>query len=200
MIERRPRRRPLVPGKRTSNHGRNETGELRTVAGRQPVNFHSRRDAATNRPDPGASSEAEGTDDMRAFIGHTAWKAAPTAHVNVDQEADLLTVSCYGEIPDIEIDPSPVLSAGFHLYQDEYLLTSLCLYGVSRWTYPGTTPPSRPTDMGIARGLIGESASDAVIGLLGGGSGALELPPGEAAELMRHWRIFVARSTDQPHS
>jgi len=153
------------------------------------VNFHPRRDASIR-------AEADGIEDMRAFIGHTAWKAAPTIQVEVDQLADQLMVSCYREIPDVEIDPSRALSIGFHRYREEYLLTSLCLYGVSCWPEPHVTPEFQTNDMAVARSLIGESASIAVAGLLGGGSGTVTLPIHEVAELTQGWRSFVARNTD----
>jgi hypothetical protein len=163
------------------------------------VNFHPRREASIRRPDPNVRSEADGIEDMRAFIGHTAWKAAPTVHIEVDRLADLLMVSGYQDIPDAEIDPSPALSVGFHKYREEYLLTSLCLYGVSCWSESPTTPTSQTNDMTVARSLIGESASIAVAGLLGGGSGTVALPTREAAKLTQSWCSFVARNTgEQP--
>jgi hypothetical protein len=149
------------------------------------------------RPISPARSEADGIEDMRAFIGHTAWKAAATIHVEVDQLADQLMVSCYRDIPDIEIDPSPALSVGFHQYREEYLLTSLCLYGVSCWPEPHAKPESQTNDMAVARSLIGESASIAVAGLLGGGSGAVTLPTREVAELTHRALTAATLSTQQ---
>lgn len=134
-------------------------------------------------------------DDMRAFIGHTVWKSAPTAHIDVDGMADLLTVSCYEGFPDVEIDPSVELSVGFHEYRGEYLLTSLCLYGVTRWSQPPPISTAPANDAVVARSLMGGSISGVVADLLGGGSGTVELSTTEAAELTQAWHRFVSDST-----
>ena len=146
---------------------------------------------AKTEPDPDARSETDGVEDMRAFIGHTAWKSAPSAHIELDEAADLLTVSCYRDFPDVEIDPSPALSVAFHRYREEYILTSLCLYGVARWSDSLATSTSE-ADRPVARKLIGQSISGAVENLLGGGSGTVELPAAEAAALLPIWRQFVS--------
>jgi hypothetical protein len=148
-------------------------------------------DMGVHPPDLSVRSETDGVDDMRAFIGHTAWKLAPTARVDVDGTTDLLTVSCYDDFPDVEIDPGVALSVGFHEYRGEYLLTSLCLYGVAHWSGPPPIRTAQTNDAVVARSLIGESVSGAVADLLGGGSGTVELSTVEAAELTLAWHRFV---------
>ena len=150
---------------------------------------------SSNGPDPVTLAEAEGVEDMREFIGHTAWRAAPIVQVHVDTATDLLTVSCYVGIPDVEIDPNPLLSVGFHQYRQEFLMTSLCLYGVHSWPESPVAPAYGASDVVVAWGLIGESAAAAVTGLRGGGSGTIELPAQEVTGLTHRWREFVTRNT-----
>jgi hypothetical protein len=198
MTERRPgsRHRPMTPDTWIGDHDSPERGDLMRTAGiPEQATRHSGRDTDTV-PDQRFPSEADGVEDMRAFIGHTAWKSGPTVRIEVDEPADLLTMSFYRDHPDIEIDPSLALSVGFHRYRDEYLLTSLCLCGVGRWSQPPVPrAAAREDDVTIARILVGESASGAVAGLLGGGSGTVEVSAGEVAGLTPIWRRFVIRHT-----
>lgn len=142
--------------------------------------------------DPNGTSELDGLEDIRGFIGHTAWKAAPTVRIDVDQGGDLLTATFYEGPPDVEIDPSSALSVGFHRYRDEYLLTSLCLYGVARWAQ-GPAMAESTADVAAAHELLGVSTSCAADWLLCGGGRTLDLPVGEAVEvLLPAWHRFVA--------
>jgi hypothetical protein len=206
MIERRSIRPsdPTMPGGTIGNRGPKERRDPPGAAGDPAY-----RGVYTGAGDPSVNDlrpvtrklsgtaypETDGVDDIRTFIGHTFWKSAPAAHIEVDEKTDLLTVSCYSGFPDVEIDPTLALSVGFHRYGEEYLLTSLCLYGVARWSEPPTARTAQATNVMLARALLGGSVSGAVADLLGGGSGTVELSTGEAGDLTLAWHRFVSGNT-----
>lgn len=206
MVEPKPRSPygPTMPGEKIDNRAPEELWDLlgtandpayRTVnAGASDPSVNDLWPATRKLSDT-AYPETDGVDDMRSFIGHTFWKSAPSAHMEVDEKTDLLIVSFYDDFSDVEIDPTQTLSVGFHRYGEEYLLTSLCLYGVARWSEPPTARTVQATDVMLAQALLGGSVGSAVTDLLGGGSGTVELSTEEAAELTLSWHRFVSGNT-----
>jgi hypothetical protein len=129
-----------------------------------------------------------------AVVKHLAWRAAPTAGIDVDADGDTIIVSFFLGLPQIEIDPSPRLSVGFHLGADEYLLTSLCLSPIVTWSSSGS-PEGRtarallgPTITGVIDEMITEVDGDAAERTV-----LLSLP--EAGRLAADWQAYVRRET-----
>jgi hypothetical protein len=170
---------------------------VRTGSDRQPVPAREVRrkesPGATRRP-PSEVGPAPGVpsaeiDGLAGFVRHRAWLTAPVVQIEVDSDRDLLTVRCYAGLPDVEVDPSPALSVGFDQHVEEYLLTSLALFGVSGWSGVGCE------EVSTARRLLGERVSAAVAERAAGGRAVVHLEVEEARELAECWCRFVADST-----
>jgi hypothetical protein len=127
--------------------------------------------------------------DMRGFVRHTAWLAAPTATIDI---GDTIVVTFCNGLSDVEIDPSGQLSIGFSVEPEgeRYFLTSLCLDPRTLWG--GTDREAR-----MAVQLLGETVSKAVGKRLGiPGQSRVSLTKKEATELITSWSAFARVNAD----
>lgn len=124
---------------------------------------------------------------MQTFVRHRAWLAAPQAQIEVDRTRDLVLVTCYPALADLDVDPGPGFSAGFHGRPGDHLLTTLVLTGADRWNR------LCDNETRTAAHLVGPALTAAVGALLtSGGERTLRLSSRDGEELAVRWNAFLA--------
>lgn len=161
--------------------------DLYRLGGARP---YRREGVAVSRPDPPSPhpGPAEPPPDpvgFSAVVRHLTWLSAPSAEVTVDPKTGFLLVSCFPGTGDVEHDPFPSLSVGFHRAADEYLLTSLGLLDAATWS-------TDREDVELAETLVGPRIIETVTELLPrGGAATVALEADEAQRLVAVWAEFV---------
>lgn len=123
---------------------------------------------------------------MQTFARHRAWLAAPRAEIEVDLRRDLVLVTCYPALADLDVDPGPGFSAGFHGSPGDHLLTTLALTGTARWRR------ARDPQARTAAHLVGPVLTAAVGALVtSGGERTLWLSRRDGEELAARWNAFL---------